>query len=264
MGADMDPSTQRTHTFEAVAFVENVPLKDLAARHPDGRRSPHDLRIPLGEHGEGFLFPFGAVAYHDVPREVQDRELARLREAGVPLSEPVAREEITVQEGPPGVRDAVLYLDRLTPERAGIIALTVAQSAALEYYESIVASSLDRTNVLVERLEKTGTVQVRTRPLHRFIGEAVGTRNEVLAVMHLLDKPDAAWDDPGMDTIYDDLKDEFDLSERFHALEHKLKSVQESLELLIDVARDRRLVLLEAAIVVLIVVEIILGLTKGH
>ena len=67
-----------------------------------------------------------------------------------------------------------------------------------------------------------------------------------------------------MDAIYDDLKDEFDLSDRFHALEHKLKSVQESLELLLDVARDRRLVLLEAAIVVLIAVEIVLGLTKGH
>jgi len=44
----------------------------------------------------------------------------------------------------------------------------------------------------------------------------------------------------------------------------KLRSVQEALELVLDVARDRRLVLLEAAIVLLIVLEIVLSLTRLH
>ena len=103
---------------------------------------------------------------------------------------------------------------------------------------------------------------VSTRPLHRFIGAAIGTRNEVLSILHLLDKPDEAWDDPGMDRIYDELRAEFDLVDRYRALELKLRSVQEALELVLDVARDRRLVLLEATIVVLIVFEIVLTLTR--
>jgi uncharacterized Rmd1/YagE family protein len=102
------------------------------------------------------------------------------------------------------------------------------------------------------------------RPLHRFIGEAIGARSEVIAVLHLLDKPDATWDDPAMDAIYDDLRDEFDLVDRYDALEHKLRSVQESLELVLDVARDRRLVLLEMSIVALIVLEIVLSLVRPH
>ena len=65
-----------------------------------------------------------------------------------------------------------------------------------------------------------------------------------------------------MDRIYDDLRAEFDLGDRFTALELKLRSVQESLELLLDVARDRRLVLLEVAIVVLIVFELLVSLTR--
>jgi uncharacterized Rmd1/YagE family protein len=65
-----------------------------------------------------------------------------------------------------------------------------------------------------------------------------------------------------MDRIYNDLRAEFDLGDRFAALEMKLRSVQESLELLLDVARDRRLVLLEATIVVLIVVELLLNLIR--
>jgi uncharacterized Rmd1/YagE family protein len=132
----------------------------------------------------------------------------------------------------------------------------------MEYYETIVESMFERTRRLVERLEHRGTTPLRTRPLHQFIGEAVGTRNEVLSVLHLLDKPDAAWDDPAMDAIYADLRDEFDLGDRFNALELKLRGVQEALELVLDVSRDRRLVLLEATIVVLIVLELALSLLR--
>jgi uncharacterized Rmd1/YagE family protein len=65
-----------------------------------------------------------------------------------------------------------------------------------------------------------------------------------------------------MNRIYDELRAEFDLSDRYQALELKLRSVQEGLELLLDVARDRRLVLLEGAIVLLIVIELALTILR--
>jgi len=106
-----------------------------------------------------------------------------------------------------------LAIDRLTAEREGVVAHTTAQSAAMEYYEEIVDGMFAETQTIVDRLEESGTVSLRTRPLHRFIGRAVGIRNEVLAVLHLLDKPDATWDDPEMDRIYGDLRLEFDLED---------------------------------------------------
>ena len=148
------------------------------------------------------------------------------------------------------------------PERAGVVALSISQSAAMEYYERIVEEMFGRTDRIVARLEADGTVSLRTRPLHRFIGAATGTRNEVISILHLLDKPDEAWDDPGMDRIYDKLKAEFDLVDRYRSLELKLRSVQDALELVLDVARDRRLVLLEVAVVVLILIEIALTLAR--
>jgi uncharacterized Rmd1/YagE family protein len=81
-------------------------------------------------------------------------------------------------------------------------------------------------------------------------------------VLHLLDKPDATWEDPAMDRIYADLRAEFDLIDRYESLTSKLKGVQEALELILDVARDQRLVLLETAIVLLIVFEIVLGIWR--
>jgi uncharacterized Rmd1/YagE family protein len=82
----------------------------------------------------------------------------------------------------------------------------------------------------------------------------------VLSVLHLLDKPDAAWDDQAAEGIYQQLRSEFDLIDRHEALEQKLRSVQEALELVTDVARDRRMMMLEASIVLLIVFEIVLSL----
>jgi required for meiotic nuclear division protein 1 len=248
--------------FDAVAFAENLSLRDWATVFPDGRRSTHDVRAPLPGGGEVFAYPFGALVFRDVPAARREEVLARSRQFFPQLSPPPILEQLSVRENPaakPGMAEGALVLDQLTEDRAGVVAHTVAQSAALEYYERIVDDLFARTDKLVDRLERSGTVSLRTRPLHRFIGAAVGARNEVLAVLHLLDKPDETWEDPAMNQIYDDLRAEFDLADRFQALEMKLRSVQEALELVLDVARDRRVFLLEIAVVVLFCLELMSG-----
>jgi uncharacterized Rmd1/YagE family protein len=241
-------------------------LKDLSALYPTARRSKHELAVERPDGGAMFVYPFGAVVFLDTPAPAQHEEIARLR-AGQPklTSTAVINEEFSVREeasSPPRVESGVMTLDRMSPERAKVIAITVAQSAAMEYYEGIVEEMFGRTDRLVERMEERGTVPFGTRPLHRFIGAAIGVRNEVLSVLHLFDKPDEAWEDAGMNRIYEELRAEFDLSDRYQALELKLRSIQEALELVLDVARDRRLVLLELAIVMLIVFEILLAMVR--
>lgn len=262
---DTRPTTQQ-HTVHAAAFVENFSLKQLAPSFPKAKRGVHELSQELETGGTMYIYPFGAVVFVDVSAASRDDEIAKLHQLrGGLTSTAVIKEDLGVvidstQE--PDVADGVLTLDHMSPQRRSIIALTVAQSAAMEYYERIVETMFETTERLVERLESLGTVPFATRPLHRFIGAAIGTRNEVLSILHLLDKPDEAWDDPGIDRIYGELRAEFDLVDRYGALELKLRSVQEALELVLDVARDRRLVLLESSIVVLIIVEIVLTLVR--
>lgn len=259
------------HVFHAIAFVENIPLKELAPTYPEARRTMHELSFAVSPEADGtpqgqvFIYPFGAIVFADVPKVQREAELARLSAARRGLTDAAATEDITVCEDrgqKPVVAGGMLTLDRLTPGRASVVALTVAQSAAMEYYERIVDEMSVRTDRIVQGLEARGTVSLRTRPLHRFIGAATSTRNEVLNILHLLDKPDEAWDDPGMDRIYDELKAEFDLGDRYGALEAKLRSVQESLGLVLDVARDRRIVLLETTVVLLILLELIIAVAR--
>lgn len=253
------------HTVHAVAFVENLNLKELAAAYPEAHRTVHELRYDAEAGGTVWIYPFGVMVLFDVPEADRSRHLARLRALRTSLRDANASEDLEVVEEPiahPDIREGRLVIEHLSPEGASVIAMTVAQSAAMDYYERIVDEMFARTDSLVDRLETTGRAPLATRPLHRFIGTAIGTRNEVLSVLHLLDKPDAIWDDAAADRIYHELRAEFDLADRFTALEHKLRSVQEALELVLDMARDYRLVVLEVAVVLLIVAEIALSVVR--
>lgn len=254
------------HNFHALAFIENFSLKELALSYPDAKRARQYLTYPSATGGTVFIFSFGVVVFLDMGQAGREGELLRLRKApnGVRDAQ-VITEEFTVREVD-GTRadmaDGCLVVDALTPERASMVALTVAQSASMEYYERIVDQMFADTDQFVDRLEKTGTISIFTARLQRFIGTAISTRNEVISVLHLLDKPDVVWDDAGAERIYGELRAEFDLVDRYQALELKLRSVQDALGLLTEVARDRRLVLLEASVIGLILLEILLSLFR--
>ena len=256
--------SEHIHTFHATAFVENLPLKEVAAIFPKARVSPRQLGLSIPEGGEAYFYPFGAVVFLDASGAARESVLNRLRRSRR-LTAEVVMEDFTLREEPGatmGFSDGTLSLDVLTNGRAEIVALTVAQSAAMEYYERIVDQLFVRLQDIAARLEVRGTVPLITRPLHRFIAKSISTRGEVLSVLHLLDKPDEVWEDPKMDSIYADLRAELDLSDRYDILESKLRAVQEGLSLVLDVARDRRLVLLELAVVLLIVMEVVLSLVR--
>ena len=201
----------------------------------------------------------------DATPEAREEELRRLLSARPGLTRQAVRENFNVREDKgetTRIVDGSLVVDELSRGRASLIAQTVAQSAAMEYYEQIVERLFERTGRIVDRLESRGTVPLGTRSLNQFIGQAIGTRNEVLSVLHLLDKPDLTWEDAAMDRIYSDLRLEFDLEDRYSALESKLRAIQDTLELVLDVARERRLFLLEVAVVLLILFEVVWGIWR--
>ena len=135
--------------------------------------APHELFYRVRRAGAVFIYPFGAIVFRDLPPAARERELERLRRARPGLTAATVIEELTVREDPgrpPDVAEGVLTLDQLTPERASVVALTVAQSAAMEYYERIVEEMFARTDQLVQRLEKQGTVLAAdpaATPVHR-------------------------------------------------------------------------------------------------
>ena len=53
------------HVFHAVAFVENLSLKDLASAYPEARRTPHELAFHMPGGGDVYIYPFGPIVFRD-------------------------------------------------------------------------------------------------------------------------------------------------------------------------------------------------------
>ena len=74
------------------------------------------------------------------------------------------------------------------------------------------------------------------------------------------DKPDILWDRPDLERLYARLEDEYELKERGNTLARKIEVVRDTAHALTDLIDTQRSLRLEAAIVLLIVYEVLFAI----
>jgi uncharacterized Rmd1/YagE family protein len=257
------------HSFVSFAFPSPLRLPEMleAFSAKPSLLGPKTSLVRLNPDGSRvYYYNFGALTFLNASRTTIDQELARIAEFHAMSRDNSPNEEFQVREldeHKPKAEFSHMVLDRLTDERAEVIAITVAQSVSMEYFERLTDTVSSKVTRLVEGLRSSGNITPSPRTLHPIIAEAITIRSSVVAVLHLLDRPDLVWNDREMDAIYPDLRAVFDLTERFQAISYKIQLIQDSLELLIDMSRDRRLFIAELSIVLLIVFEIIMSFIRS-
>ncbi len=254
----------RQHTLRSFVFAHSLNMMELAQSLSASQSSIDpwaSLSAKVGTDGHIFIFNYGSVVFWNVPAEDQSEHLNRLLGLdAVPNLKPKFSDTFTVVEraGPALVEFNRLIIDHLNPDRMEVIASTLAQSTSMEYYESLVEASWNQVDALLVQLKNRGTLSMMPTPINKQIAESLSLRSTVVRVLHLLDNPDLIWEDRVMDEIYGDLRAMFDLPERFQALEYKLQLIQQTLSVVVETIRDRRLYWLELAIVFLILFEIVI------
>jgi uncharacterized Rmd1/YagE family protein len=170
-------------------------------------------------------------------------------------------EQATIQVSPdekPAVKFDCVVVRELDRKLVELVALVVSQSAAMEYYEEDVDQILARLNKFSENLAQTGKLSARPRELLQFIGSGMSVHNQVIYTLSLLDTPQLAWEDETLDRIYAGLRTQFEIPDRFRALDLKLRMINDNFKLFVDLAQERRNYLLEITVAVLIAVEVVL------
>jgi uncharacterized Rmd1/YagE family protein len=259
-----------TFTALAFAYASRLRLDDVTpwfADRPTVRVAKTHVLAVWDEHEVAFAFDFGALVFFNVPAATRNATLEAFAKGLVNEPHPPLREELLV-EVKKGARVEVGFdrvrVPALTVVVLGVIATVIAQSVCLDYYDEDIQESLDRIHDIASKLAQTGKPPRQQTEIVKFVGASIASRVEIIRSLSLLDKPDLTWDDPLADDLHDKLRASFEIPERYRALEAKITTCREAVTAFLEMMQHSRSILLEAAILSLILVEIVMGVLDVH
>ncbi|MFH1262286.1 MAG: RMD1 family protein [Pseudomonadota bacterium] len=247
--------------FRAYHLTEGLKLPSILGLFPQKpfRVSATELVYRYGLNSYLTIYNFGSMACFNVPKEEEEQALSILRQFVSPKDGIVTSEEYFLEEGSkPQVEFRKVVLDKITFEKVQIVSLVLAQSTALEYFETIANDLLAKSGQISEILEREGKIGRKGPNLIKFIGFCLNTKQKIIASTYLLDSPDPTWESQTLELLYRQMIENFEIRDRYRTLEYKLRIVQDSVEVLSDLTNTRRMYYLEIAIVAMIGIEIVL------
>ena len=161
---------------------------------------------------------------------------------------------------PEGLHEGVLVLQSASLERLQLIADALSKSALLGHYESRMATDFDRVEPLALQLEREGRIRGSTRDHLKRIGALLRVESRMVGRAEIGEKPELLWEHPELERLHALLESEFELRERFAALERKLTLVSRTARTLVDLINAKHALRVEWYIVALIALEILLTL----
>ncbi len=257
----------------AYGFSATFKLRELVPLFSAGALGEVRIKERLIAHyGDGryaLAYDFGAVVFVGVEPAEQSARIKKITEFLRDEPHPPLTENFLIETGPTtSVQFDRVVVAEITPDVVDIVALIVAQSVAMDYYQHDVDEIETETDRIAKTLRTTARIP-RTRSLIQFVGLCIATRNDVLSTLALFDKPDATWENEALDRLWDGLYRMLELDDRYKALEAKLRMFQDNLLVLVDLTRQRQTLRLEIIVAVLILFEMMIMVwqvvtTSGH
>lgn len=247
-------------TARALLLGERI---DLRGRFDEEALARNPLTVAVAGGGLAVLFRYGAVVLFDVAPAAQTAFLDRLRAlVGNPYDKPetedvAVRIDAAVREGMQG--DAVFF-EAMSVERIQLVASVLSKSVALAMYEARVAQTFDRIEPLAHNLERSGRILTNAPDLLKQMGAMLLSEQMMVGRVEISEKPDTLWDHPGLEGLYLRIESEFEIRERYAALECKLNLISRTVQTVAELLHSKHSLRLEWAIVILIVIEVMLTL----
>lgn len=256
----------RTLAVRAFSFASTLAPKDLVPlleKASGTVRATKTQVIAECTEPEGWVvaYDFGAITFVGIDDDRREAVMKAVLARIGPEPHPPMEEQISIEVSEtekPGVSFDRVFASKIDRRLIELVALVVAQSAAMEYYEEDVDQILARLKEVSESLAQTGKLTARSTELLKFIGSGMSTHNQVVYTLSLLDTPQLAWEDEILDRIYLGLRTQFEVADRFRALDLKLRMIQDNFELFVELTQERRSYRLELIVALLVALEVVL------
>ncbi|KAJ4845897.1 hypothetical protein Tsubulata_026864 [Turnera subulata] len=210
------------------------------------------------------VFQYGSIVLFNVRDHQVDDYLNIVRRHASGLLPEMRKDEYEVREKPTSTTWMQGGLDYLMLQFLNIdgirtIGSVLGQSIALDYYGRQVDGMVAEFTDINRAMEKTGTFTMDRKKLFQIVGKANSNLADVILKLGLFERSDIAWKDAKYAQIWEYLRDEFELTQRFASLDFKLKFVEHNIRFLQEILQNRKSDFLEWLIIVLISVEIIIS-----
>ncbi|XP_047329444.1 protein RETARDED ROOT GROWTH-LIKE [Impatiens glandulifera] len=210
------------------------------------------------------VFQYGSIVLFNVREHEVDKYLGIVRARASGLLPEMRKDEYEVREKPTlgtwmeGGLDYI-SLQHLNIDGIRTIGSVLGQSIALDYYVRQVDGMMAEFTDINRGMEKTGTFTMERKKLFQLVGKANSNLADVILKLGLFERSDIAWKNAKYAQIWEYLRDEFELTQRFASLDFKLKFVEHNIRFLQEILQNRKSDFLEWLIIILIGAEIVIS-----
>ncbi|XP_022746550.1 uncharacterized protein LOC111296485 [Durio zibethinus] len=281
----LEEDTKRSIPVRAYFFSTSVDLKGLVELNkqnfiPPTSRMTNYIVLKFGNlatsPGPGafisgsdccfmVVFHYGSIVLFNVHEHEVDDYLKIVEQHASGLLPEMRKDEYEVREKPTlntwmqGGLDYIT-LQFLNIDGIRIIGSVLGQSIALDYYVRQVDGMVAEFTDINRGMEKTGTFTMDSKKLFQIVGKANSNLADVILKLGLFERSDIAWKDAKYAQIWEFLRDEFELTQRFAGLDFKLKFVEHNIHFLQEILQNRKSNFLEWLVIVLISADIVISL----
>uniref|UniRef100_A0A803P1Z3 DUF155 domain-containing protein n=2 Tax=Cannabis sativa TaxID=3483 RepID=A0A803P1Z3_CANSA len=211
------------------------------------------------------VFQYGSIVLFNVREHEIDQYLKIVEKHASGLLPEMRKDEYEVREKPTldtwmeGGLDYIM-LQYVNTDGIRTIGSVLGQSIALDYYVRQVDGMVAEFTDINREMETTGNFKMKKKKLFQLVGKANSNLADVILKLGLFERSDIAWKDAKYAQIWEYLREEFEVTQRFASLDFKLKFVEHNIRFLQEILQNRKSDLLEWLIIALIGAEILLSL----
>jgi uncharacterized Rmd1/YagE family protein len=221
---------------------------------------------PMSQPRYVAIFRYGSIVFFNVRPKDAGHVLDQIKKYS---SEPIARsferkEHFEVAISPQMEQDAFVTSDfamvkELNINNVAVLSTVMGQTVAFDSYSDVVDEMLatfDRINSTVKRTGNFTAMQKET--LFKVVAQNNSLFIDMIAKLGIKDRSDTAWNNPQYEKIFEGMKNEFEIEDRFQGIEFKLNLIQQNAKFFLDILHNQKSDTMEWTIVVLIAFECVL------
>ena len=157
------------------------------------------------------------------------------------------------------MKDDHVIVKQLDLNNVAVISTVMGQTVALDYYYVVVDNMLEIFTDLNSTVERTGTFSAMEKErLFKIVAENNSIFIGLVSKLGLLERSDTAWNYSEHGKVWEGMREEFEMDDRFKNLEFKLNLIQHNTRFFIEILHNQKSDKLEWIIIVLIGFESVL------